>query len=107
MWDNAGGACNVAVPNFPPDVLSDGPRASQYTLARPIGEIGYCHVIAAARIVPLPFLGISVSDLRKFKCTTHKKNRECVVSHTLLECVGNATRLHQYYIPYGLVVMLE
>jgi len=47
-----------------------------------------------ARIVPHPFLGISVSDFRKFKCTTHKIFRECVVSHTLLECVGNATRIH-------------
>jgi len=26
------------------------------------------------------------------KCTTHKFFRECVVSHTLIECVGNATR---------------
>jgi len=32
-----------------------------------------------------------VSDFRKFKCTTHKFFRECVVSHTLFECVGNAT----------------
>jgi len=39
-----------------------------------------------------PFLGISASDFRKFKCTTHQKFRECVVSHTLLDCVGNATR---------------
>ena len=39
-----------------------------------------------------PFLGISVSDFRKFKCTTHKNFRECVGYHTLLECVGNATR---------------
>ena len=45
------------------------------------------------RIVPHPFLGISVSDFRKFKCTTHKKFRECVVSHTLLECVGYHTLL--------------
>jgi len=35
---------------------------------------------------------ISVSDFRKFKCTTHKFFHECVVSHTLKECVGNATR---------------
>jgi len=39
----------------------------------------------------IPFLGIAVSDFRKFKCTTHKNFRECVVSHTLLECGGNAT----------------
>jgi len=37
------------------------------------GEIGDCHVTAAARIVPHPFLGISVSDFRKFKCTHTKK----------------------------------
>jgi len=49
----------------------------------PSGEIGDCHVTAAARVVPHPFLGISVSDFRKFKCTTHKKFRECVVSHIL------------------------
>ena len=56
------------------------------------GEIGDCHVTAAARIVPHPFLGISVSDFRKFNCTTHNFFQEFVVSHTLLECVGNATR---------------
>jgi len=68
-------------------------------LARPrpvcnniLGEIGDFHVTSSARIVPLQFLGIAVSDFRKFRCTTHKKFRECVVSHTLLECVGNATR---------------
>ena len=81
MWDDAGGGCNVAVPNLPPDALADGPRASQYTPAQP-GEIGDYHVTGAARIVPHPFLGISVSDFRKFKCTTHKNFREYVVYHT-------------------------
>jgi len=60
-------------------VLPDGPRASQYTPAQPTshrGEIWDCHVTAAARIVPHPFLGISVSDVQKFKGTTRKKFRE-------------------------------
>jgi len=65
-------------------------RASTRQLGQPpVGGVWYCHVTAAARIVPRPFLGISVSDFRKF---THKNFRECVVSHTLFECVGNATR---------------
>jgi len=36
-----------------------------------------------------------VSYFRKFKSTTHKKIREGVVSHTLFEFVGNATRSTQ------------
>ena len=77
----------MAVPNPPPDVLADGRRASQYTPPQPTSRrgIGDCHGTAAALIVPHPFLGISVSDFRTFKCTTHKFFRECVVSHTLLE----------------------
>jgi len=67
-------------------------RASTRQLSQPLsGEIGDRRVTAAARIVPQPFLGISVSVFPKFKCTTHKNFREFVVSHTLLECLANAT----------------
>ena len=55
------------------------------------GEIGDSHVTAAARIVPHPFLGISVSHFRKFKCTTRKNFRECEGYHTLFECVVSLT----------------
>ena len=63
-----------ACSTLPPDVLADGPRASQYT---PDGGGDECHVTSAARIVLHPFLEISVSDFRKFRCTTHKNFREC------------------------------
>jgi len=104
VWDNTPSATrrgrNVSVPNLSPDVFADGPRASQYTPARPTShQIWYCHVTAASRIVPHPFLGISVSDFRKFKCTTHKNFRECVVYHTLFECVGNATCSQSVFLP--------
>ena len=45
MWDDAGGGCNVAVPNLPPDVLADGPRASQYTPAQPTSPSGFPRVL--------------------------------------------------------------
>jgi len=40
VWDDAGGGCNVAVPSLPPDVLADGPRASQYLPAQPTSRRG-------------------------------------------------------------------
>jgi len=41
VWDNTPSAgSNVAVPNLPPDVLADGPRARQYTPAQPTSHLG-------------------------------------------------------------------
>ena len=93
------GQCGRRLYRGSPQSPPTGGWLSWRVLARPRpvckniwGEIGDCQVTATARIVPYPFLGISVSDFRKFKCTTHKNFRDCVVSHTFLECVGNATR---------------
>jgi len=53
VWDDAGGGCNLAVPNLPPDVLTDGPRASQYTPAQPTSRRGR---LGTATIQPPPAL---------------------------------------------------
>ena len=87
VWDNTPWAtrrdCNVAVPNPPPDVLVDRPRAHQYTPTQPTSCRGG---LGTATLQPPPASStpISASDFRKFKSTTHKKFRECVVSHTLV-----------------------
>jgi len=98
---NGCGTMRAAAVSDSPQSPPTGGWPSWRVLARPRPvckniwrEIGDCHVTAAARIVPHPFLGISVSDFRKFKCTRlyhTQKNCEFVVSHTLFECVGNAT----------------
>ena len=87
---NGCGTMRAAAVSDSPQSPPTGGWPSWRVLARPRPvckniwrEIGDCHVTAAARIVPHPFLGISVSGFRKFKCTTHEIFRECVVSHTL------------------------
>jgi len=55
VWDNTPLATrrgsNVAVLNLPPDVLADGPRARQYTPARPTSRRGS---LGTATLQPLP-----------------------------------------------------
>ena len=92
VWDDAGGGIPqtwkspISLYMFLQTGL--GRTSTRHLSQPPVGGDWDCHVTAAARIVPHPFLGISLSDFRKLKCTTHKIFRECVVSHTL----GNATR---------------
>ena len=74
VWNNTPSATrrgsNEAVRNLPPDVLADGPRARQYTPARPTSRRGR---LGTATLLPL-FVA------------------EGVLSHTLtFECVGQCS----------------
>ena len=85
------GRCGRLLKSGSPQSPPTGGWLSWRVMARPRpvckniwGEIGDWHVTAAARIVPHPYLGISVSDFRKFKCTTPKNFLEYVLSQIFL-----------------------
>jgi len=95
VWDNmllaTRRGCNVAVTNFPPDVLAGRPRARQNTSAKPNFRR---RRLGTATLQRLPALSHTHFSKRFPKIQEHHTQFVCESgeSHTLFECVGNAVR---------------
>jgi len=79
---------NVAVPNLPPDVLTDGPRARQYTPARPTSRRGR---LGTATLQPPPASSYThfrkrFSKIQVYRTYHTQKNSWVCIPHTRLVC---------------------